>query len=383
MLFKNITALIPRRLVSTITSIDWILFATMLLTTGAGLVTMNSFSADSDFFTKQLLWLGVSVVAFFVLSTLDFRFLRRTGVVVTLYVLAVVMLALLFVLGSTIKGAQSWFTIFGFTIQPVEPAKVILIIVLAKYFTRRHIEIVHIRHILVSGAYAFAVFALVFLQPDFGSALIIAAIWLGMVLVAGISKRHLLALILVGAVSFIGMWSYVLEDYQKQRITSFLHPLTDMQGANYNAYQSMVAVGSGQLLGKGVGYGTQSKLQFLPEHQTDFIFAAFTEEWGFVGAMVLFAVYGVMIWRIIAISMRGESNFETLYGIGVAVYFMAHVGIHVGMNLGLLPITGTTIPFMSYGGTHLLTEFAAVGILIGMSRYNRIAAGAGGELDAV
>jgi len=382
MLFKNIS-LAPRRFLQTLGAIDWILLATVLVATGAGLITMNSFESDGGFFAKQLLWVGVSVVAFFVLSSCDWRFLRRTSVVVSGYTAVVAALVLLFVLGSTIKGAQSWFTIAGFSIQPAEFAKIALIIVLAKYFTRRHIEIAHIRHILVSGAYALVIFGLVFLQPDFGSAIIIFAIWLGMVLVSGISKRHLLILFLIGAVSFIGMWSYVLKDYQKQRITSFLHPLTDLQGSGYNAYQSMVAVGSGQVLGKGVGYGTQSKLAFLPEYQTDFIFAAFAEEWGFVGALVLFAVYGVMIWRIILISMRGASNFETLYGLGVAIYFMAHIVIHVGMNIGLLPITGTTIPFMSYGGTHLLAEFAALGILMGMNRYNRIAAQRAGEVDAV
>jgi len=302
---------------------------------------------------------------------------------VALYVTSIVFLALLFVLGSTIKGAQSWFTAFGISVQPAEFAKVILIIVLAKYFTRRHIEIANIRHILVSGAYAFIIFGLVFVQPDFGSALIIFAIWLGIILVAGISKRHLFILFLVGAVSFGGMWSFVLKDYQKQRITSFLHPLTDIQGSNYNAYQSMVAVGSGQVLGKGVGYGTQSKLSFLPEYQTDFIFAAFAEEWGFIGSVLLFGIYGIMIGRIIHVSMRGASNFETLYGLGVAIYFMAHIIVHVGMNIGLLPITGTTIPFMSYGGTHVLAECTALGILMGMNRYNQTVAQETTEVDTL
>ena len=371
MLRHTMSTVIPRRVKESFAAVDWVLVASVLIVVSLGLITMNSFESNGGFFAQQLIWTVVGLGVFAVLSLCDFRFLRRTGVVVFLYLGTVVALALLFVIGTTLKGAQSWYTIFGFSVQPVEFAKIVLIIVLAKYFTRRHIEIAHFRHILVSGAYAFVIFTLVFLQPDFGSALIIAAIWLGMVLVAGISKQHLLIIFLVAAIAFVGMWSFALEGYQKQRITSFLHPFTDIQGAGYNAYQSMVAVGSGQLLGKGVGYGTQSRLEFLPEYQTDFIFAAFTEEWGFLGAVFLFTVYGVMIWRIIVMSMYGASNFETLYGLGVAVYFMAHIAIHIGMNIGVLPITGTTIPFMSYGGTHLVAEFAAIGILTGMNRYAR------------
>ena len=163
----------------------------------------------------------------------------------------------------------------------------------------------------------------------------------------------------------------MFEDYQKQRIVTFIHPLTDIQGAGYNAYQSTIAVGSGQIFGKGVGYGTQSKLRFLPEYETDFIFAAFAEEWGFVGVTILLTLYGVVLSRILQIAIRGASNFETFFGLGVAILFISHIIIHIGMNIGLLPVTGTTIPFMSYGGSHLVTEFAALGILMGQRKYSR------------
>ena len=161
---------------------------------------------------------------------------------------------------------------------------------MAKYFSRRHIEIANLRHILISGFYAFVLFLLVFLQPDFGSAIIIFIIWLSMVLFSGISKKHLLAVFLIGILAFGSLWFFVFKDYQKTRIISFLNPLTDISGAGYNAYQSMIAVGSGQILGKGVGLGSQSKLQFLPEYETDFIFAAFSEEWGFVGVLIIFSL---------------------------------------------------------------------------------------------
>ncbi len=149
--------------------------------------------------------------------------------------------------------------------------------------------------------------------------------------------------------------------------------MADIHGAGYNAYQSTIAVGSGELWGKGIGYGTQSKLRFLPEYQTDFIFAAFAEEWGFVGVLIIFSLFGVLFWRILACAARGASNFETLFALGVLCYFVAHFVLHVGINVGLLPVTGTTIPFMSYGGSHLLAEFLALGILAGMSRYSRAA----------
>lgn len=334
---------------------------------------MNSFVGESYFFGRQSIWIAVSLVIFFIASMMDWRFLRRTGVVVALFLGSCVVLLLLFLLGSVFQGAQSWFDFGGFAFQPSDPVKLVLIILLAKYFSRRHIEIANIKHLILSGVYAFILFILVFLQPDFGSAIILFAVWFGMVLISGISKKHLLAVVLIGVVSFGALWTFVFEPYQKQRIVNFIHPLADIRGSGYNAYQSTIAVGSGQILGKGVGYGTQSKLQFLPEYETDFIFAAFSEEWGFMGASILLLLYGVLIWRVLANAMLGASNFETLFGLGLAILFMVHIIIHVGMNIGLLPVTGTTIPFMSYGGSHLLTEFLGLGILMGMRKYNRSA----------
>jgi rod shape determining protein RodA len=174
---------------------------------------------------------------------------------------------------------------------------------------------------------------------------------------------------MVGLVAFAGLWFFGFHDYQRTRIMTFINPTADIHGAGYNAYQSTVAVGSGQLFGKGVGYGTQSKLRFLPEYQTDFIFAAFAEEWGFVGIVIVFGLFGVIFVRIVIIAARGASNFETLFALGVFFYFLAHFGLHVGINLGVLPVTGTTIPFMSYGGSHILAEFLALGMLSGMNKY--------------
>ncbi len=354
-------------------NIDWVLFFAILPLLGAGLITMDSFVGENYFFAKQVVWITVSFIVFFGLSFFDFRFLKRTGVLVTLFILAIALLLGLLGLTHAIKGAKSWLDFGAFSFQPSDPIKILVVLILAKYFSRRHIEIAHIRHIIVSGFYAFVPFLLVFLQPDFGSAIIIAFIWLGMVLVSGISKKHLLTVFLLGAVSFGGLWMFAFEPYQKDRIMTFVNPLTDIQGAGYNAYQSTIAVGSGEFLGKGVGYGTQSRLRFLPEYQTDFIFAAFAEEWGFVGVILLFAMFGIVIWRILASAMLGATNFEIFFGMGIAIFLMAQFIVHVGMNIGLMPVTGLPLPFVSYGGSHLLTEFTALGILMGMRRYNKAA----------
>jgi len=240
---------------------------------------------------------------------------------------------------------------------------------LAKYFSKRHELIGDFRHIIISGLYALLFFGLVFIQPDFGSAIILFFVWFGMVLVAGIKPKHLAVVFLLGALAFGGMWQFAFQDYQKERIGTFLDPLSDIQGAGYNAYQSTVAVGSGQFIGKGIGYGTQSKLQYLPEYETDFIFAAFAEEWGLLGVIVLFLLFGVVVARLLFHAIGSASNFERLFATGVAILFVSHFFVHIGMNIGLLPVTGTTVPFLSYGGTHLVTEFLGIGIVMAMSRY--------------
>lgn len=336
-----------------------------------GLLTMNSFTGANILFEKQLIWIILSLVAFFTIALVDVRPLKQSGVLVSLFIFALSLLVLVVMVGSTIKGVKSWFQFSGFSFEPADPVKLLIILMLAKYFSRRHIEIAHYKHILISGLYAFIPFALIMLQPDFGSGLVIFFIWLGMVMVSGVSKKHLLIIFTIGVLSFGMLWILVFKPYQKNRILTFIHPMTDIRGAGYNAYQSTIAVGSGQVFGKGVGYGTQSRLKFLPEYETDFVFAAFAEEWGFVGVLILFFLLGVLIWRILGSALTGATNFEMLYGMGLAIFFMSHVVINIGMNIGLLPVTGIPVPFMSYGGSHLLTEFAGLGILMSMRRHRR------------
>ena len=352
-------------------SIDWWLVGAVLPILLAGLATMYSFTGDNSFAAHQSIWILVSVMAFFGLSMIDFRFLRTTWVSVFLFVFSTILLTALFGLGKISYGAESWFSFGLFSFQPSDFAKVALIIILAKYFSRRHIEIANIRHILVSGFYAAVFFILVLVHPDLGSALIIFLLWLGMIIVSGVSKKHLFAMIAIGIVTALLLWSFAFKDYQKDRIRNFVDPASNIHTTGYNAYQSTIAVGSGGVFGKGLGYGTQSRLKFLPEYQTDFIFAAFAEEWGLVGVIILFALYGIIIMRLIKSAMRGATNFEILFTTGVAVYFIVHIAINIGMNMHLLPVTGTPLPLMSYGGTHLLAEFGLLGVVMGMRRYAR------------
>ena len=350
---------------------DLYILGAILPILGTGLITMKSFVGDGNFFSRQLIWIVVALIAFFVSSMIDFRVLKRTSVIVGLYGLSTLALIALFLIGSVTNGAKSWINLGFFSIQPSDPAKLVLILLLAKYFSRRHIEIANIRHIIVSGIYTAIPFLLVAMHPDLGSAITIFFIWFGMVLFSGISKKHLALVFIIGSLVFFGAWQLVFKDYQKKRILNFITPSADIRGSGYNARQAMITVGSGQLFGQGIGYGTQSRLQFLPEYQTDFIFAAFAEEWGFVGVIILLGLFALIIARILYAASKGEANFEILFGIGLAIFFMSHLIINIGMNIGLMPVTGIPVPFMSYGGSHLVTEFVGLGLLMSMRKYSR------------
>ncbi|OGJ10123.1 rod shape-determining protein RodA [Candidatus Nomurabacteria bacterium RIFOXYC2_FULL_43_16] len=356
--------------------IDWLLVFFIIPIIAGGLVTMKSFAAlesGGDFFSRQIMWVALSLAVFFIFSFIDFRFLKRTNVLVFLFLVMCAALLTLVVWGSISSGSKSWFNLGLFSFQPVDMMKLVLILVLAKYFSRRHVEIKDVKHIFISGLYALVPLILVLLQPDFGSAMIILFIWLAMVLVSGISRPHLFLVLAAGVVIFTTLWFFAFAPYQKARIYNFINPLSDIHKTGYNAFQSTVAVGSGQLTGKGLGFGTQSRLKFLPVPQSDFIFAAYAEEWGFVGSILILSLYGLVIWRILLSASLGASNFEILFGMGIAIFFMGHILVNIGMNLGLLPVTGIPLPFMSYGGSHLLAEFMGLGILMSMRKYGRSA----------
>ncbi len=349
---------------------DWTLLLPAVTLSLLGIVTMSTFGTGASLAPRQLVWLAVAVALFLALAAFDLRFLRRTPAVMALYILANILLLLVLVM-HPVMGARSWFSLGAISFQPADLAKLALLVLLAKYLSRRHVEIGDIRHILVSGAYALVPILLIVVEPDLGNAIIFTVLWLGMMLVSGISKKHLALIGVAGLAAALLLWFGGLKPYQRARIASFVNPAADISGAGYNAYQAKIAVGSGGLFGKGIGYGTQSKLRFLPEYQTDFIFAAFAEEWGFVGILLIFALYGFLFVRLAQIARASATNFDAFFTLGVLILFAAHVVLHSGINLGLLPVTGQTIPFMSSGGSHLVLEFGALGIIASLARHGR------------
>jgi rod shape determining protein RodA len=350
---------------------DWILIASILPMVLGGLATMTSFGQSVNFLGKQLMWVSVGFAIAFMIGRSDIRFFRDSRYVVLLYSISLALLVFVLIFGKTVKGAQSWFTVGAFSFQPTDIVKIAVIAMLAKYFSRRHIEIKRIRHLLISALYVLVPIGLIMLQPDFGSAMVISMLWLGMALVSGISKKHIFVVVGVAVVTFLIAWVALFKPYQKARIMTFVNPTADIRGSGYNAYQSVIAVGSGGVLGKGFGYGTQSRLNYLPEYETDFIFAAFAEEWGLIGALIIVASFGVLLWRVIVHAKFGASNFETLFCVGYAIAIFTHVIINIGMNIGIMPVTGIPLPFMSYGGSHLLGECIGLGMILSMARYER------------
>ncbi|MDO8231916.1 MAG: FtsW/RodA/SpoVE family cell cycle protein [bacterium] len=352
---------------------DWTLLLPVLTLSFLGVLTMSTFGQGMSLAPRQLIWIFLALGVYVTLSNFDMRFLRRTSVVMSMYVVSIILLSLLILFADPVMGARAWFSFGLISFQPADLAKLTLIALLAKYLSRRHVEIGDFRHIIVSGAYAFVLIFLIVIEPDMGNAIIFSSIWLGMMLVSGISKKHLAVLGLIGCIAASALWFGGLKPYQRTRIISFVNPAGDIRGSGYNAYQAKVAVGSGELFGKGIGYGTQSKLRFLPEYQTDFIFAAFAEEWGFVGVVLLLSLYALLFVRLAQIARTAATNFDAFFTLGVLILFAAHVAIHSGISLGLMPVTGTTIPFMSSGGSHLVLEFAALGIVTSLARHGRSA----------
>ncbi len=352
--------------------IDWSLLVPILILYGIGLVTMypiNEF--EGALFSKQLLFVTLSIVTIVVTSYFSYSALRGPLLPLVLYFFAVLVLVSLLFFAPTINGAHSWFVVGPFNVQPVDFVKIILIFILARYFATRHIHIRHIRNVIISLLLTGILAALVFVQPDFGSSAVLLGIWFFMILVSGVSKKHLFGLIIIGFAFSAVSWQF-LPTYQQDRISSFLDPLANLETTGYNAYQSRVAVGSGELLGKGVGEGTQSKLQFLPLYESDFIFAAFAEEWGFIGVTLLFLLFGIILTQLLYIAYRGRTNFETLFVTGAAGLIFSHFILHIGVNTGVLPVTGITLPFVSYGGSHLVASAFLIGIVMSMAKRCRL-----------
>ena len=342
--------------------IDWILVIIVLILCSIGLFTLYPLSVF--LFKKQLLFIAIGFFVMIGMSFFDYRILKNnTFIIIVLYLISLFLLGLVLLCGKKIRGTVGWFDFGNFSFEPVELTKIIIVLLLAKYFSIRHIEMYHIKHIIVSGIYIGLPISLIFLQPDLGSIIIILCIWLGIILIAGIRIKHLLVLFLVFLIAILTGWLWILKDYQKQRIIAFINPHIDPLGYGYHSIQSIITIGSGKFFGKGWGKGYQTQLKFLPEPHSDFIFATFAEQWGFVGVLLLLLLFSLLIWRIIKIAVISRNNFSSLFSVGFAILIFSQSFINIGVNIGILPITGLTLPFLSYGGSSLITLFAGIGIL--------------------
>ncbi|MCX6791247.1 MAG: FtsW/RodA/SpoVE family cell cycle protein, partial [Candidatus Gribaldobacteria bacterium] len=337
--------------------IDWALLAPAFFLTIAGLIAIYSCSLTSHSFlsfSKQLIFFGGSLILVIALQFFDWRSLKVNSYLAFIfYVIGVLSLVGVLFLGTTIRGNQGWYKLGPVSLEPVPFVVIALIIVLSKYFSSRHTELSRLRIVFFSGLYVLIPVGLVLLQPDLGSALGLLAIWLGIIIFSGIRWRHLLLLAIIFSVVFALGWALWLKDYQKQRILSFLNPETDRQGVSWNVNQSKIAIGSGGILGKGIGKGSQVQYGFLPEPKTDFIFSALAEETGFVGVVLLFGAFLAVCWRVLKIAFLAQDNFTRLFATGLVCYLLSQEFINVGMCLGLFPVVGIPLPFVSYGGSHL------------------------------
>lgn len=331
-----------------------------------GLLSLYSSSRyENDFsnFTKQAIFLGAGFVLMILFSFFDWRLFRESSATILwLYFITISALAGLYFFGSSNRGVRTWYDLGPVTLDPIELLKPVLLILLAKYFSKRHAAIYQIRHVLLTGFYVAIPVILIFFQPNLGPCLVIVALWLGMLAIAGIKKRHV-ALLLAGFLIMLALgWAFFLKDYQKARVMSFFVPTADLLGASWSQNQSKIAVGTGGLAGKGLGQGSQTQYGFLSEPQTDFIFAAIAEEFGLLGAALLLAATLFLIWRLTRAALSAQDNFSRLFLAGFALLLAAEAAIHIGVNVGFLPIIGLPFPLVSYGGSNLLATFAMIGI---------------------
>jgi rod shape determining protein RodA len=279
-----------------------------------------------------------------------------------LYAGVIALLLVVLVTGRAVRGSTAWIHVFGGAIQPVEFAKLALVLALARFFSKHMGEAGRWRPFMISGVWLLALAGLVMLQPDLGSAVILVVIWLTLLFFFGASKRQWLLLIGGGLALAATAWFAFLSPYQKARVETFLNPAADPLGSGYNVRQSIVAVGSGQVAGRGIGLGSQSQLNFLPEQYTDFIFSAIAEELGLLGSATILVLLGTMLYRLVIIARRSEDDFGTLVALGLAGWLGVQAFINLGGALGLLPLTGLTLPLVSAGGSSLIAVLVSLGV---------------------
>jgi rod shape determining protein RodA len=349
---------------------DWLLFALVFALLGVGIMgvcsaTFEGQSRFSSLAIRQISWAGLGLFAMIVAFAVDYRKLERLSYF--FYGITLVLLLLVPFLGSFGGGARRWIDLGAFSLQPSELAKISSLLVLAQYF---HLvtppQGYHLRDLIYPGIFIAIPFGLVLAEPNLGTATIIGLVAMTLVFAAGIRLGSLAGLGAAAGGLLPLLW-YHMKPYQKQRILSFLHPDSDPLGTGYHMIQSKITIGSGRLWGKGFLQGTQNRLDFLPEKHTDFIFAVLAEEWGFIGVCVLFLLYGALLGRLLFVAGKARDRFGSFVVLGGAAIIFWQVLINVGMNIGILPVVGVPLPFLSYGGSSLLTVMLAMGLALNIS----------------
>jgi len=348
---------------------DWqmTIFAVLLIGLGQAMAYSNTVAAGdaifdpSSTFARGLIWTGFAVIAFVVTAAFDYKWLRTFAW--PLYFVNLGLLAVTLAIGDGVSGAARWIPLGPFQFQFSELAKILMIIVLANYLASRQKTLDSIRTILGACLLVVPTAVLVVLQPDLGTSLVLGAILAGMLFMSGASARWLAVLggLIVAAVPIA--WTYLLRDYQKQRLLSFLDPSADPQGSGYQLIQSQIAVGSGGWFGKGLTNGTQNQLDFLPVQTTDFVYALLCEELGFLGAVLVLGLFVALIWRIVLTAWRSQDPFGLAMAAGIASMLLFQLIINVGMVIGVMPITGIPLPFITHGGASLISVAIGLGIL--------------------
>lgn len=345
---------------------DWILAVAVfvLLVLGfSALYGIGLVSAPPDFenVTKQLVALGVGLLLGAMLLFWNYKQLRSYAG--TLFGAGGVMLVGVLLFGVTRRGTTGWFDLGLIDVQPVEFAKIIVIVAIAALLARRTRRYMGLRELAITFVPVGAYSGLVMLQPDFGSAALMLGMWGVMMLFAGLRKRVVVLLAGGGIVAALVGWFFVFQAFQRNRILTFLQPELDPLGQGYNVTQAKIAIGSGRLFGRGLGLGSQSQLKFLPEAQTDFIFAAVAEELGFIGVVLILLAFGVLFWRIMVHIRQARDEFSAFLLVGLGALLFLQMFVNVAMNLGLMPVTGLPLPFVSYGGTSLVASLLVFGLI--------------------
>jgi rod shape determining protein RodA len=351
--------------------VDWPVFLLALVLCGVGL--MNVYSGTRVFSSsgiplvyRQLVWILLGAGIFFFFSFLGAGVIEEMAWRIFIAVVALLLVVLL--VGKVRGGAQRWLSLGFFNFQPSELAKIALVLMLGSFFSEQYnYGGIGLRELIPAVAITMVPFLLVAMQPDLGTAGVFFLILAAMMVIACVRGKVFLLLGIAGATAVPGLW-LLMKDYQRQRVLTFLDPDRDPLGAGYHVIQSKIAVGSGGFLGKGYLHGTQGSLRFLPEQHTDFAFAIFSEEWGFVGSVVLLLLFFALVYRMFYLASQSQDRFASFACGGIASYFLAHILINIAMVCGLFPVVGIPLPFVSYGGSSMLTNMMALGILVNLSR---------------